>query len=584
MITALRTILDPADRAEYTRFIVWAGLYGVLQGASVCLLIPIARALTAGDFGTAWWCIGALAAAVALCVTFHYLQAMKGFQVAMTLLHTMHRRLGDHLVTLPLGWFTGRTGSVSHIAAKGTMSVGSAAAHLMTPLIVGVTAPATVTVLMLIFDWRLGLVLLASVPLIWGGGRVATRLMARSEQATHAAAVETNDRVIEFARCQGALRLAGGTGKGRYEPLECAIEAQQRAVRASVVDSSVGLLVNQVVIQLVFTVLIIVSALLALGDSLSGVDLLAFIGVATRFVQPVTEIAEFGGVIRQRRGEIERIEAVLNTEPMRAPEVSAAMATPGMIECDRVTFEYEPGQPVLDELSFTAQPGQLTAIVGPSGAGKSTIIRLIARFYDVTGGAVRVGGADVRQLTTEDLMAQLALVFQDVYLFDDTLLANIELGRAGATHEAVVEAAELAGVTEMLERLPGGWNARVGEAGSVLSGGERQRVSIARALLKDAPIVLLDEATAALDPENERFVTRSLDKLRERSTLIVIAHKLSTIASADQILVLDDEGHIAERGTHADLLALGGRYAGFWAERNRAKGWRLKATATNGDL
>jgi ATP-binding cassette subfamily B protein IrtB len=216
----------------------------------------------------------------------------------------------------------------------------------------------------------------------------------------------------------------------------------------------------------------------------------------------------------------------------------------------------------------------MTALVGASGSGKTTITRLIARFWDVDDGVVRVGGVDVREQATEDLMAQLALVFQDVYLFDDTLEANIRLGRVGATEEEVREAAHLAGVDEIIERLPNGWSTRVGEAGARLSGGERQRVSVARALLKEAPIVLLDEATAALDPENERFVQRSLHRLAERSTLLVIAHRLDTVAAADQIVVLD-EGHVAEVGTHAELLDLSGRYADFWESRRRARGWRL---------
>ncbi|MBF1735501.1 MAG: ATP-binding cassette domain-containing protein, partial [Trueperella pyogenes] len=212
----------------------------------------------------------------------------------------------------------------------------------------------------------------------------------------------------------------------------------------------------------------------------------------------------------------------------------------------------------------------------PSGCGKTTIARLIARFYDVNSGTVSVGGRDVRQWDPAELMAQLSLVFQDVYLFDDTLVANVRIGRPEASDTELEEAARLSGVDEIVARLPLGWETRVGEGGRALSGGERQRVSIARALLKDAPIVLFDEATSALDPENEHRVTAAMDVLRQNASLIVIAHKLDTITAADQIVVLDENGRVVQIGTHSQLFAeTGGQYRAFWDARTRAAGWRL---------
>jgi ATP-binding cassette subfamily B protein len=240
-----------------------------------------------------------------------------------------------------------------------------------------------------------------------------------------------------------------------------------------------------------------------------------------------------------------------------------------------VRFGYA-ATPVLDGVDLRIPAGSTTALVGPSGAGKTTVTKLVARFFDVDAGSVRIGGVDVREISTAELERNVSLVFQDTYLFDGSIEDNIRIGFPGASAQQVREAARRARVDTIAERLPGGWSARVGEGGRLLSGGERQRVAIARALVKDAPIVLLDEATSALDAANEAAVHEALAELGRGRTLLVIAHRLTTIAGADQIAVLDG-GRVVEQGRHGELLAEGGRYARLWAERERARGWRLKA-------
>jgi ATP-binding cassette subfamily B protein len=301
--------------------------------------------------------------------------------------------------------------------------------------------------------------------------------------------------------------------------------------------------------------------------------LIVFLVLVLRVYQPLIEVAEHSEILRIADASLQRVAAVLDV-----PEQSQPAAPPALerfdVELDAVRFSYEPGVPVLSGVSLTAPERSMTAIVGPSGAGKTTIFNLVARFWDADGGTVRIGGHDVRELSTEQIFEAVGVVFQDVYLFNATLSENIAFGRPDATREAVVAAARAARCHEFISALPAGYDTVVSEGGHTLSGGERQRISIARAILKDAPIVLLDEATAALDPTNEKLVAQALAALVADKTVLVIAHRFPTIRAADQIVALDG-GRVVETGTHDELIAAGGLYARFWRERERAQGWRL---------
>ncbi len=581
MINGFLRILGP-ERGKMYSFLAWAVGYGLLHGLSMTLLVPISLALFDGDFGTATRWLVVLAVVVLLSAVAHYVQAAQSMRMALTTMRLLHHRIGDHMVTLPLGWFTReRVGQVSQIAVKGTTFVGTSSAHLVTPLVVNTTSALTVVAGLFVFDWRIGVAALVGGAILILATRASAALIASAEARTHAAEIEVNSRVIEFARCQPVLRAFGRTG-AEFDPLTGALAEQEHVGRRALWASVAGMMLSGVGVQAVLGGLITVGVWLAVGGEINPVTLVAILGLAARFTSPLSELAEYGSAMRMAGAELDRITSVLDTPALPEPAVPQSVSTPGQVELDGVAFSY-PGRRVLADVSFIAAPGTMTALVGPSGSGKTTITRLLARFYDVDAGVVRVGGIDVRDQSTADLMAQLSLVFQDVYLFDDTLWENVRIGAPTASDNDIREAARTAGLQPVVDRLPAGWQTRVGEGGSALSGGERQRVSIARALLKNAPVVLFDEATSALDPENERHVAASIRELADRSTVIVIAHKLSTVTAADNIVVLSDSGTVDDSGTHDQLMARGGRYADFWAQRTSAGGWTVATREAKAD-
>ncbi|RUP34278.1 MAG: ABC transporter ATP-binding protein [Mycolicibacterium sp.] len=573
MINGFLRILGP-ERGRMYSFLAWAVGYGLLHGLSMTLLVPISRALFDGDVGVAGRWLVVLAVVVLLSAVAHYVQAAQSMRMALTTMRLLHHRLGDHMVTLPLGWFTReRVGQVSQIAVKGTTFVGTSSAHLVTPLVVNTTSALTVVVGLFVFDWRIGVAALAGGVVLILATRASAALIASAEARTHAAEIEVNSRVIEFARCQPVLRAFGRTG-AEFDPLTGALAEQEQVGKRALWASVAGMMLSGVGVQAVLGGLITVGVWLAVGGEINPVTLVAILGLAARFTSPLSELAEYGSAMRMAGAELDRITSVLDTPALPEPAAPQSVSLPGQVELHGVAFSY-PGRKVLEDVGFVAAPGTMTALVGPSGSGKTTITRLLARFYDVDAGVVRVGGVDVRDQSTAELMAQLSLVFQDVYLFDDTLWENVRIGAPSASEDDIREAARTAGLQSVVDRLPAGWQTRVGEGGSALSGGERQRVSIARALLKNAPVVLFDEATSALDPENERHVAASIRELADRSTVIVIAHKLSTVTAADNIVVLSDRGTVDDTGTHDQLMARGGRYADFWAQRTSASGWTV---------
>ena len=595
LISRLREPLSAAGRTNFRQVTALSCIVGVVRGLSLIAFIPAAIALTSGRpaWGmnlTAWLIVLALCALASF--TTEYLLAMRSYMVSFDFLSNMHRAIGDKVASLPLGSFRADTaGKMSRLVSRELMLLGEMFAHMYSPFIAAIVTSLTMLVGITVFSPALGLVCVLAIPVIAGGVWVARTCLNSGSALKEPPAQELSHRIVEYATKQGALRACGRSSS--YDPLARAEDTYGKAARRSLIRETIGQVVNGMAAQVVVVSLIIVIGLLAVGGSVSPVEAIVSIGLLLRFTQILVDIGMLASAFETRRPVLD-----LSHEVLSAPELPILPASsdqdpassnhdPASSDQDPacsgsavaladVSFAYEADHPVLRGVSFQVAPGTMTAIVGPSGCGKTTIARLVARFYDVDAGSVSVGGRDVRQWDTAQLMAQLSLVFQDVYLFDDTLEANVRIGRADASDDDVKEVARLSGVDEIVERLPLGWNTRVGEGGRALSGGERQRVSIARALLKAAPIVLFDEATSALDPENENHITDAMDALRRNATLIVIAHKLDTITAADQIIVLDHSGRVAQVGTHAELYSQSdGQYRAFWQARSRAAGWKL---------
>ncbi|MFE5486039.1 ABC transporter ATP-binding protein [Streptomyces sp. NPDC056527] len=561
MIRVLLRVLGHQYARPMLRTLALMAATAVVEGLSYALLAPVLRALLGGAPNDAWPWLGAFGAAVAAYAVLRYLGDLSGFRVGAALLHGVYRRLGDHLARLPLGWYgAARVGEVSVLAGQGVLRAMSVLAHLLAPVVSAAVTPLTVVVVILFIDWRSGLAALAAVPVV-AAIQVLTGRSAAAEDAERAARDhEATGRVIEYVRAQPVLR-AGGRSAERFRLLDDALRQVQRASRRSTLSALPGALGLTLTVQAAFTAVLVLGAYLALGGGIGVAELLTILVLAARCADPLLSLADLGGRLRGARGELTRLDAVLRTEPL--PQAPDPVEPVGHgLEFDSVTFRHE-GRTVLDGLSLSVPEGQRLAVVGPSGAGKTTLLQLLARFYDVDAGAVRVGGADVRAIRTEALMERFAVVFQDVYLFDGTIEDNVRLGRPGATGTEVRAAAAAARLDEVIERLPHGWSTTVGEGGARLSGGERQRVSIARALLKDAPVVLLDEITSALDPVNESAVHAGIERLMAGRTVVMVAHRMRTVRHADRIVFLD-AGGIIEEGGHDELLRRGGRYADFW--------------------
>ena len=569
------------EDARVLRRYLWMTLvYGLLCGLTIVTLVPVLTRLLNGDVRSAGQWLTALVIGVLVCWALRRTVEKAGIRVGIAVLQRGRHRLGDHVARLPVGWFSAQnTARLSHLASQGRMELAQLPAHVFTPLITGVVTPVVIVAALFNLHWQIGLIALLALPLLLGIFALTAHLGQRADQRFQHSAAQTSQRMVEFAQAQSVLRAFNGEDGGT-QFLEQAIGRQQQSAKRLIHVSAMSVVFNAWAVQAGFAVLL-VAATLWLGDQLSAslapssvIAVIVSLLLVSRFIDPLLEVAGYSEVLRGARGQLDAVREIFEVDPLPEPQAPQAPVD-GSVVLENVSFCYAEDQAdVLRDVSLRIEPGSMTALVGASGSGKTTLVRLIARFFDVTQGRVMVGGVDVRQMSSGQLAGQISQIFQDAYLFQGSIADNIRIGKPDATDAQVMQAATQAGVLEIIERLPQGLDTPVGEGGARLSGGERQRISIARALIKEAPILLVDEATAALDAENQAAIAQALARLRGTRTLIVIAHQLSTVVMADQILVLD-HGQISEQGSHAQLNAKPGLYAHFLAQRQAAKGWRI---------
>ncbi len=479
-------------------------------------------------------------------------------------------RLAEHLRKLPLGFLMGRDpGDLANMMMGDFALLEQGISHVAPQMAGALVAPLLAVLGLSFVDWRMALAMFLPLPLgiaiLAGTGGIMKLLGHRHMKAK----IDAGNRLQEYLngiRVVKAYNLVGS----RFERLQ---KAFYRFMKESIrIEGLGGAMVLPAIacIRTGLTVAILVGSYLLLGGRLDPFIFVTFLIVGSRIFDPLTSALISFALLRYFELAGERILA-LESEPLMTGVKEPPQKSD--ITFENLSFSYN-NAPALHNVSLHIPQGSLTALVGPSGSGKSTLLKLIPRFYDPQKGKILLGGQDIQQMEPEKLLQKISMVFQEVYLFQDTLENNIRFGREGATPEEVREAARKACCHEFIEKLPRGYDTLVGEGGCTLSGGEKQRISIARAFLKNAPVVLLDEATASLDPENELEVQRAIDSLIAGRTVVVVAHRLKTIRRADNIVVLE-KGCVLEQGCHEELLRQQGRYAGLWNIQQQSAGWSL---------
>ncbi|MGO1661343.1 MAG: ABC transporter ATP-binding protein [Canibacter sp.] len=577
MIRTLLSLMPSHSRSTIGLYVSLVVVSVVLRAIAAVLLVPLVAAIFSTTPVEAWKWTGLLAITTLCGWICEWFVSRIGFSIGFGLLDHGQRKVSERLTRVNLAWLNSdNTATARQAIAASSPNLVGVVGYLATPVISAVLLPVVLAFALFPIAWQLSVAAAVGVPLIFGAFFLAGRMSRSADRAATASNTELTERLVEFARTQPALRAARRVSDERSLVGE-ALEQQHSTVAKQVSQQIPGQLLFTIVTQLALVALAGTTVWLTAIGTLSVPEAIGMVVVIVRFIEPFTSLVELAGGIEASTQTLRHMQAVL--EAPTVPD-GAETGTPNgtkhapEIRFAEVNYSYREAEPVLHNLCFTLAPGTTTAIVGPSGSGKSTILSLLAGLYEPNSGEILVDGVPLSALSLEARQALISVVFQDPYLFDGSVRENILAGHPTASDDEVAHAAGLAKVLAASEHLSDGVETRVGEGGGSLSGGERKRVSIARALVKPAPVLLVDEATSSLDHENEAAISAVLTHDAQLRTRVIVAHRLASIQRADQVLFVE-AGRVVESGTVQELLAAQSRFAEFWRQQNLSSEWKL---------
>ena len=549
-------------------------LNGIFASFQFGALYFIVDALVSDDhsFTSVWMSLGMMALSIAGRIFASFFSMNEQTIVGYGMVADKRISIGDRLRYIPMGYFNkNNIGTITGIVTTTLGDVESAAPVALVNMIGGFFNSVVLIVFLLFFNWQIGLVAIVGVLVYLLVTEAATRKSTSTAEKRQKAQRGLVEAILEYIQGMGVVK-SFGFEKDSSKSISAAIKESNKGNLKLVYAVAPYIAIQQLVVRVFSAILLVLTLYLYTAGAFSLVYGVLFVILSFMVFNSLESAGSQITMLQMLASSIDTANSVDDTPVMDEKGKDITLKNTD-ITFDSVDFSYSTRQ-ILDHVSLSIPEKTTTAIVGPSGAGKTTMCNLIARFWDVNAGKITIGGIDVRDFKLDSLMKNISMVFQSVYLFADTIENNIKFGCPDATHEQVVEAAKKACCHDFICALPDGYDTVIGEGGGTLSGGEKQRISIARAMLKNAPIIILDEATSSVDPENEDELQRAIEALTHDKTIIMIAHRLKTVRNADQILVLDN-AHIVQRGTHAELIQQKGLYADFVSARQEAIGWKL---------